>query len=159
MQRFGDSVPKVFYIGGVRMGYVLITGIFIAGAAVFYILAEKKRQEKEGEIYQDFLRMNEEREERHKKELQKQEAEFQRREDILTAENLRREELILGEAEKRERILKEEAAKREQALLNSIESFSGTMREISEAMSEIKRETAQIREKVGHGAACGGFPS
>ncbi len=53
--------------------------------------------------------------------------------------------------------MKEEAARREQALLNSIESFSSTMREISEAMSEIKRETAQIREMVGHTAACGGF--
>ena len=71
------------------MGYALITGIFMAGAAVFYILASKKQQEKEEELYQDFLRMNEEREERHKKELQKQEAEFQRLEDILKAENLR----------------------------------------------------------------------
>lgn len=42
-------------------------------------------------------------------------------------------------------------------MLNSIESFSGTMREISEAMSEIKREMARIGEKVDHAAANGGF--
>jgi preprotein translocase subunit YajC len=105
---------------------------------VFYFLRQdKKRDEQWGAQ----VKSNEDR-------IEQQFKSFHERENILIAESTRREELMRQESDKREKIQRDEAEKREGFLMRTIEGFSGTMKEISEAMIEIKVAQENMADKV-----------
>lgn len=126
-------------------------GLSIVLVLIFtkYTLDQNKKMAKQSEyMYSQFVAEASKREEQNKEDIKRREKEYRERERILLEESYRREEILKAESEKREQLLKQEASKRETALINTIEGFSSTMKDISSAMADIKNITGKMQEKV-----------
>lgn len=105
---------------------------------------DKERDKQITDLHSQF----EKREELLRTDTARREDQYKERERILVAESARREEILKKESDKREKLIRDESEKRETALLTTIDSFSKTMKEISETMTGIKNTTIQLQLKI-----------